>query len=106
MKSVRVVLMRPGGMPEPADIDPSLESLQGIVGGYLEAAPLNRDGLSVICNEDGIRLGLPLSAVLPMTGRMVGAFIVTAVDGSGDMRSLTPDEQATALAIVTAAAIA
>lgn len=50
---MRVVLKRVGCEPEVVEIDGSLDSMQGIVDGYIEVFPLDETGCCIICNEEG-----------------------------------------------------
>lgn len=54
---ITVLVIPPDQPPHIAVITPDLETLQSMVGGYIEAVRLT-DGV-IYCNEDGKRLGLP-----------------------------------------------
>ena len=60
---MKFLLLPPDGPPEIRDVDPTLENLQALVGGYIERWSLLRpDGgllAALYCNEDGKRLRLP-----------------------------------------------
>ena len=51
-KKMNVLIVEPGKHPRLADIDESLESLQKIVGGYIEAIYLFEDEIAIICDEE------------------------------------------------------
>ena len=55
MKAIR---KEPGCAPELICIDNTLKSLQTEVGGYIETVTIASDAV-VICNEDGVLLGMP-----------------------------------------------
>ena len=55
MKAIR---KEPGCAPELIDIDNTLAALQTEIGGYLETVTIASDAV-VICNEDGVLLGMP-----------------------------------------------
>lgn len=40
----------------------TLEELQNVVGGYIQIVPLVKRGEQLICNEEGLRLKLPVNA--------------------------------------------
>jgi hypothetical protein len=69
------------------DIEPDIKTLQGIVGGYIEAVPVVRHHAHLYVNEDGLRLNLPYNRLAScLVGRpIVGDAIVL---GSQD----APDE--------------
>jgi hypothetical protein len=51
-------ILKTDGSTEKREGKPTLETLQKIVGGYIEIVRLSQK-LSMVINEDGIRLGLP-----------------------------------------------
>lgn len=55
MKAIR---KEPGCAPELIDIDNTLKALQTEVGGYIETVTIASDAV-VICNEEGVPLGMP-----------------------------------------------
>ena len=55
---MKVVVKYPGCQPNIREIDGSLESLQDIVGGWIEHVGI-RKGLGMIINEEGKLHGLP-----------------------------------------------
>ena len=55
MKAIR---KKPGCAPELIDIDNTLKALQTEVGGYIETVTIASDAV-VICNEEGVLLGMP-----------------------------------------------
>ena len=97
MEKLRVVIVEPDKEPYEKEIDHTLESLQGIVEGYIETTWDERlpEGTLIVCNEEGKLLGLPQNRVLWRDGRPVdvvaGTFFVVG-SGDEDFISLT-DEQ-------------
>ena len=59
-----VVVVEPGKEPRIEEIDSGLESLQGMVGGYIQAIYPFDDPVALICNEEGKLEGLPLNRAL------------------------------------------
>lgn len=55
MKAIR---KKPGCAPEIIEVDNTLKALQAEVGGYIETVTIASDAV-VICNEEGVLLGLP-----------------------------------------------
>lgn len=93
MKSIlnNVVVMRPGETAHlHASEDLSLESLQKMVGGYLEqlaAVPREFHGQRVVgyVNEEGRMLGLHRNVL-----GSLGAIVVTGIDSKGETVGLNP----------------
>ena len=63
-KGMTVVACYPGKTAQAIEIDGSLESMQQIVGGYIEAIYPFDDPVAIICNEEGKLNGLPLNRAL------------------------------------------
>ena len=55
MKAIR---KKPGCEPEIIEVENTLKALQQEVGGYIETVTIASD-VVVICNEEGVRLGMP-----------------------------------------------
>ena len=55
MKAIR---KQPGCAPEIIEVENTLEALQQEVGGYIETVTIASDAV-VICNEEGVPLGMP-----------------------------------------------
>ena len=58
---LKVMLVRPMRKPVMIEIDDSLEAMQKVVGGPIEEYAPFDDDVSIICNEEGLLLGLPLN---------------------------------------------
>lgn len=78
-KTIRVFIKRPGEKPYSAQINNSLETLQEIVGGHIEAVTMCSD-FAVICNEDGRLKDLPYNCTV-LNFSFCGTVIFTGVDG-------------------------
>lgn len=95
---MKVVIVEPMKEARIAEIDSKLESMQKIVGGYIEVLTIS-DGICIVCNEEGKIDGLELNRGLKdangeLWGIIAGTFFVVGDDyESGDFTSLT-DEQA------------
>ena len=55
MKAIR---KKPGAQPEIIEVENTLKALQAEVGGYIETVTIASD-VVVICNEEGVPLGMP-----------------------------------------------
>lgn len=88
---VIVVIVKPNEEPVAEVIPNTLEALQKIVGGYIEMIPI-RGKFYLVCNEEGKILGLPPNRNIGFDV-VAGTFLLVKEEpGTGDIRSLTPDE--------------
>ena len=52
---MKILIVEPGKRPRRAEIDGSLQSMQKIVGGYIQAVyPWREDLVALVCDEDGL----------------------------------------------------
>ena len=58
---MKILVIRPDENPKVEEIDGTLESMQAIVGGYIQSFYPWRDDIAVICNEEGKLLNMPLN---------------------------------------------
>lgn len=58
---ISVLLVQPGKYPKMVEIEPTLESMQHVVGGDIEEYMPFEDEVALICNEEGKITGLPLN---------------------------------------------
>lgn len=79
-EKIQVVLCEVGKEPYVKEMPNELKWMQEFVGGYIETAPLTRDGLILICNDEGMRLDLPINRNLGV--EILGNFFVCRTDGS------------------------
>ena len=84
MEAIQVLIKKPGHEPVYREIENSLESLQSIVGGYIEAIRFNE--YLLICNEEGKLKNLPAN-ILYRNDIIVGNIIVCRM-GEEDFKSL------------------
>ena len=83
---MKVIVKEVGKLPRIEDIENTLQSLQTLVGGYIETVTLH-DNVVLICNEEGKIAGLP-----PNFGiggdTIVGTAVFVAHDGKGEFTDL------------------
>ena len=95
---MRVLIVEPLTEPYVKEIDSSLESMQNIVGGLIQAIYPFDHPVALICNEEGKLMRLPLNrALFDKDGNIVDIitgtfFICSAPADSENFESLT-DEQ-------------
>ena len=77
------------------EIEDKLENLQKEVGGYIECVDIF-DHLTLICNEEGKILQLPINLILSDRGKYIdaiaGDFLICGDDHKGNFISLTDNE--------------
>lgn len=94
---ISVLLVEPGKYPRMIEIEDSLESMQQVVGGYIEYLAL--DDVALICNEEAKINGLPLNrALYSEEGEMVeiiaGNFFLCYAPAESDKFLSLPKELA------------
>lgn len=96
---MKILLIEPEKAPREMKIDGSLKSMQGIVGGMIEAVYPFEEEIALVCNEEGKLLGLPLNRALrdSATGAVyeiiAGTFFLCgAPPDSGSFASLTEEQ--------------
>ena len=62
--SMNVLVVEPMKAPYAKEIDGSLESMQQLVGGYIEAVYPFKDPIALVCNDEGKLMGLPPNRLL------------------------------------------
>lgn len=94
---IRVLLVQPGKAAKVVMISNSLEAMQKIVGGEIEAAYFFDDPVVVVCNEEGKLNGMPLNrAIRGEKGQpfeiIAGTFFICGL-GEEDFTSLPKELQ-------------
>lgn len=91
---MRVLVVAPGAKPEEREIDGSLESMQTIVGGTIQAIYPFEDFVALICNDAAKLTFLPMNRMLWEINDVVcGTFILCrALPGEDSFCSLTDEE--------------
>lgn len=87
---IRVLVVEPMKLPQLRVIPNSLDSLQALVGGYIEVvSPFPGDSAVLVCNEEGKLLGLPLNRSVG-DDIIAGTFVIVGSDPkTGSFVSLT-----------------
>ena len=98
---MRVLLVKPCQHPTVIEIDGTLESMQTLVDGTIQALYLVDDTAAIICNDEGKLLGLPPNRMLfdPESSKVCDVvagdfFVCNAPPDAENFESLT-DEQIT-----------
>lgn len=88
-ENIKVVRCIPYQPREVLVINDDLETLQGLVGGYIETFYFS-DGLVAIVDEEGMLKDLPVQPFRNMP--LLGTIILTRLDEEGIMVSLSDEE--------------
>lgn len=95
---MRILVFKPFEEPYVEEIDGSLESMQEVVGGYIELLYPHNDESVIVCNEEGKIKDLPWNRpIVDENGYIIDVmsgtfFICNAPADSEDLTSIT-DEQ-------------
>ena len=91
---MRVLVVEPGKRPAEREIDGSLESMQGIVGGTIQAIYPFEDYVALICNDEGKLTFLPMNRMLWEINDVICGtfFLCRALPGEDRFSSLTDEE--------------
>lgn len=87
MSNIRVLIAWHDKPAEIKEIENTLQAQQAIVGGYIEALPLDNNKV-IIFNEEGRALGLPLNPHIPG----VAGNAIIAKSSNFDFADLTPQD--------------
>ena len=85
-----ILIVEPEKTPRLASISGDLESLQKVVGGYIEAVYPYNDLVALVCNEEGKLIGLPLNRKIEDHDIIAGTFMICGL-GEDDFCSLSPE---------------
>lgn len=105
MSEIIALEVRVDGTAEVKPIEPELETLQGIVGGYIEAVGPADGRWTAYVDEEGLLKGLPLNRRATVMARQLGAGDVLLVGpavflGPADDEGYDTDVTAEVLALV------
>lgn len=87
---MKVLICEPGKYAQEADIPHTLEAMQAIVGGIIQATYPYEEPVAVVCNDEGLLLGLPLNRKLDEFHIIAGTFFLCGL-GAEDFTDLSPE---------------
>lgn len=87
---MNVLIVEPGQAPREAEIDGSLQSMQKIVGGTIQAVYPYEDQVALVCNDEGKLMGLPLNRKLEDYDIIAGNFFICGLS-EDNFASLPPE---------------
>ena len=86
---MKVLVIEPVKAPVVKEIDSSLEAMQKVVGGYIQALFPFDEPVSLVCNEEGKLHGLPLNRAL----RDEDGTVYDIISGTFFLCSAPPDSE-------------
>lgn len=95
---MKVLIFEPGKKAKVQEIGNSLEAMQAVVGGYIQAIYPWEDEVALVCNDEGKIAGLPLNRLIfDDEGNLVDViagtfFICSAPIESENFESLTEEQ--------------
>lgn len=102
-KRIQVALATPSEPARAVTIPYTMEVLQWLIGGYLEATVIaGLDGLTAYVNEDGHSLNMAPCRRLSPHGTILGPIVVSKADANGCEVGLTDEEAAMAVRVLDA----
>ncbi len=93
---MKIVLVEPGKEARAAEISGSLESMQQLVGGLIQALYPWKDPVALVCNDEGKILGLPFNRMMEDYDLIAGSFFICGIQGE-NFASLTDQQVKTYL---------
>lgn len=95
MKNIHILIVEPGKAPYEATVPHTLETMQKIVGGCIDATYPYQDPVALVCNDEGLIDGLAFNRrvgehVEENNTGIFGTFFVCGI-GQEDFCSLSPE---------------
>ena len=95
---MRILVVEPMEVPYIKDIEGTLEEMQSIVGGLIQAIyPFDDPGIAIICNDEGKLLNMPFNRALYNNGMIydiiAGTFFLCQVPADSENFESLTDEQ-------------
>ena len=90
-ETMTVVMLEPGKEAYIAEIGTSLEAMQGVVGGYIQAIYPFEDRVAIVCDEEGKLKGLSLCRAL-YTEQEARKGLYDIISGTAFICGLTADD--------------
>ena len=91
---MRILVVEAGKLPVVREIDGSLESMQKIVGGLIQAVYPFDEPVALICNDEGKINGLPMNRQLQEVDDIIhGTFFLCAASADSERFASLSNEQ-------------
>lgn len=85
---MKILVIEPQKIPYEKEISGSLDSMQAIVGGTIQAIYPYGDPLALVCNDEGKLMNLPLNRVIEDYDIIAGTFFICGLS-EDDFESLS-----------------
>ena len=93
-KIMKILVVNPGELPIIKEIDSTLESMQDVVGGLIQALYPFDEPVALICNDEAQLLNLPMCRCLHETRDIIqGSFFVCGAPPEAERFASLTDEQ-------------
>ena len=94
MEKIKIIQFNVGQEPATKEVENTLETMQEIVGGYIETVWIERlnDGvITLVCDEEGLLKDKPVNKFVN-DNQIVGDFFIAKVNNKGDFISLSEED--------------
>ena len=88
---MKILICEPHKRPYVKDIEHTLENLQEIVGGYIQALYPFDDDVAIVANEEALLIGLEPNRAVERYGIIFGTFFICGLT-EDDFTGLTPQQ--------------
>lgn len=78
---MNVLIVEPGKPPREAQIEHTLEAMQAVVGGLIQALYPWEDHAALICDEEGLLKQYPFNRAISSRLMIYGTFFICGIDG-------------------------
>lgn len=96
---IRAIVKNPGEAPVEKNIDGGLETLQRMVGGYIECVSVGK-GVDLFVNEEGLLIDLPFNKNV-RGHNLVGTIVAISCDEEGNSIGLSDDQFSHAMTLLS-----
>ena len=87
---MKILLLEPGKLARKAYIDHTLQAMQALVGGCIQATYPFEESVALVCNEEGLLPGLPLNRRINKHTLIAGTFFLCGLS-EDDFTDLPPE---------------
>jgi len=87
---MKVLIFEPGKHPRAADIEHTLEEMQKIVGGYIQAIYPWREPAALVCDDEGLLKEYPFNRRIGDEHMIFGTFFICGLD-TENFTDLSPE---------------
>ncbi len=85
-----ILIVEPGQRPRVPDIEHTLEAMQGVVGGYIQAIYPWKDRVALVCDEEALLENARFNRLLSPNNPVFGTFFICGLS-ENDFTYLSQD---------------